>query len=187
MDRRESLKASAFFAGSLLMPSFLSQFFQSCNSIQQGKETWKPLIFSAKQAILVPELVDTILPATDTPGAKEAMTHVFIDLFIKDCYPKEQRDMFLKGLDELEAKHSFLSLDAAGRTALLTKLEKESIDKNEPLEKSFIKMAKKLTILGYFTSEIGATKAAEYIASPGPYIGCIDLKPDQKVTAHLNL
>ena len=183
MDRRESLKASAFFAGSLLMPTFLSQFFQSCNSIAEGKEKWKPVFFSAEQALLVPELADVIIPATDTPGAKDAMVHVFIDLYVKDCYPKEQQAIFLKGLNDLQSKHSFLSLDLPERTALLNKLEKEGIDKNELLEQSFIKMAKKLTILGYFTSEIGASKAAEYIASSGPFVGCIDLKPTQKVSA----
>lgn len=111
MDRRESVKASAFFAGSLLLPSFLSQFFQSCSDIKQRKETWKPLVFSEAQAALVPELVDAIIPATDTPGAKEAMVHVFADLYVKDCYSKEQREIFLKGLDELQLKHSFLALD----------------------------------------------------------------------------
>src|SRR5262245_30844614 len=101
MDRRESIKASAFFAGSLLLPAFLSQFFQSCSDIQQGKETWKPLIIPEAQAALMMRLVEIIIPPTDTPGAREAGAHIFIDLFVKDCYPKEQQDIFLKGLDEL--------------------------------------------------------------------------------------
>lgn len=47
----------------------------------------------------------------------------------------------------------------------------------------FFAMARDLTMLGYFTSEIGATKAYEYVAIPGRYDGCLDLKPGQKVWA----
>jgi hypothetical protein len=44
-------------------------------------------------------------------------------------------------------------------------------------------MARDLTLLGYFTSEIGATQAYEYIDIPGRYDGCVDLKPGQRVYA----
>lgn len=47
----------------------------------------------------------------------------------------------------------------------------------------FFAIARDLTILGFFTSEIGATKANEYIEFPGRYDGCVDLKPGQKVWA----
>jgi hypothetical protein len=47
----------------------------------------------------------------------------------------------------------------------------------------FFAIARDLTLLGYFTSEIGATQAYEYIAVPGHYDGCVDLKPGQRVYA----
>jgi hypothetical protein len=47
----------------------------------------------------------------------------------------------------------------------------------------FFAIARDLTLLGYFTSEIGATQAYEYIAIPGRYDGCVDLKPGQRVYA----
>jgi hypothetical protein len=182
MDRRESLKASAFFAGNFLMPSLVAGFFQSCASITNEKKPWKASFFSDDHLLLLPELVEAILPGTDSPGAKEAMVHVFIDLYVKDCYPKEQQDIFLKGLDGL-INHSFTSLGTPAQLALLKELETESRKKNEPEERSFIKMLKKLTLMGYFTSQIGAVQAAEYIAVPGPFVGCIDMKAGQKVSA----
>jgi len=45
----------------------------------------------------------------------------------------------------------------------------------------FFALIRDLTLLGYFTSEIGATQALEYIAIPGRYDGCVDLKPGQRV------
>jgi hypothetical protein len=183
MDRRESLKASAFFIGNALAPSLVSGFFDRCASLAAENKAWEPAFFSKKQASLLPELVEAIIPETDTPGAKAAMVHVFIDLYVKDCYPAAQQQVFMLGLDELQTGHSFLSLDRKAQTGLLTQLEMESLYKNEPVEKSFVKMLKTLAIMGYFTSEIGASKAAEYMASPGPFQGCIDMKPGQKVSA----
>lgn len=183
MDRRESLKASAFFAGNLLMPSLVAGFFESCASITDKKMAWKPLFFSGDQVSLVPELAEVIIPETDTPGAKKALVHVFMDLYVKDCYPAAQQIVFLQGLDDLNAKHSFNSLEHPAQIELLKELEKQSREKSEPEERSFIKMVKKLTLLGYFTSQIGAVQAAEYIAIPGPFLGCLDMKAGQKVSA----
>jgi hypothetical protein len=54
----------------------------------------------------------------------------------------------------------------------------------KPANKSyFFAIARDLTILGYFTSEIGATQAYEYIDIPGRYDGCVDMKPGQRVYA----
>jgi hypothetical protein len=47
----------------------------------------------------------------------------------------------------------------------------------------FFAIARDLTLLGYFTSEIGSTQAYEYIAVPGRYDGCVDLKPGQRAWA----
>lgn len=47
----------------------------------------------------------------------------------------------------------------------------------------FFELIRELTILGYFTSEAGATKAAAYLPVPGRYDGCVDLQPEQKVWA----
>jgi hypothetical protein len=47
----------------------------------------------------------------------------------------------------------------------------------------FFALVRDLTLLGYFTSEIGATKAYEYLDIPGRYDGCVDLKPGQRVWA----
>ncbi len=166
------------------MPSLIAGFFPTLRQHDQrkgGLETGDS--FSADQALLLPELVETILPETDTPGAKKAMVHVFVDLYVKDCYPKEQQTLFLQGLDDLGVHHSFLSLEKPAQLSLLKELETTERAQHLAEEKSFIKMLKNLTVLGYFTSQIGAEQAAEYIMTPGPFVGCIDMKPGQKVSA----
>jgi len=175
-------------SGSLLSGSVLAEFVKVASSVKQGAD-WNPRFIPVEYAALLPELVETIIPATDTPGAKEALVHIFIDIYVRDCYPKGQRDVFLKGLasvDEASRKasnHAFLELSKGERLALLSAMEKESWVRNEPLEHSFIKMLKKLTLLGFYSSKPGATQAAEYEPNPGPFEGCVDLRPGQKADA----
>jgi gluconate 2-dehydrogenase gamma chain len=190
MNRRDSLKGlGSLVAGNLLSPAMLADFLQTAAAIKEGKSAWQPRLLSAQQAALLPELVEVIIPVTDTPGAKAALAHVFIDLYVKDCYPKAQQEVFLKGLDNLDAVsqkqsgRTFLKLSQAGRLDLLKQLEKESWERSEPVEQSFIRMLKNLTLIGFFSSQPGATKAAEYARSPGPFEGCTDLKPGQKADA----
>lgn len=186
MNRRETLKGIGMaLGGSMLSGSVLSDYIRIAGSVKKGAE-WAPRIVPARHAALLPELVETIIPATDTPGAKEALVHVFVDLYVKDCYPKAQQEVFLKGLDSIDERsrkassRPFPELSKDARVALLTAIEKESWVNNEPLERSFIKMLKNLTLLGFYSSKPGATQAAEYERSPGPFEGCIDLKPGQK-------
>lgn len=108
-------------------------------------------------------------------------------------------------------KKPFLELSTQQRQEILGKLrdetvaaikvEKENLDKQtapEPkgtgtisilpkekpkMEPRFFAIVRDLTLLGYFTSEIGATKAYEYVEIPGRYDGCVDLKPGQRVWA----
>ena len=44
----------------------------------------------------------------------------------------------------------------------------------------YFRMMKELALLGYFTSEIGATQALRYVESPGRYDPCVPYKPGEK-------
>ena len=189
MDRRQTLRAlGALAASNFAGSSFLADFLATSASLRDGG-SWVPKLLSPEQAKLLPELVETIIPRTDTPGARDALVHVFVDPFVADCYPADRRAMFLEGLDALEREseaaygRKVLALSGAERLALMTRLERESLEKNEPAETSFIRSLKSLTLLGYFSSRPGATEAAEYEHAPGPFRGCVPLEPGRKVQA----
>jgi len=56
------------------------------------------------------------------------------------------------------------------------------LPKDKPkTEPRFFAIIRDLTLLGYFTSEIGATQAYAFVEIPGRYDGCVDLKPGQRV------
>jgi hypothetical protein len=50
---------------------------------------------------------------------------------------------------------------------------------SDPPNKYF-RMMKELALLGYFTSEVGATQALRYVESPGRYDPCVPYKPGEK-------
>jgi hypothetical protein len=185
MDRRQTLIGLGALAGA----TFFADFSRVAAAIRRDGAAWTPRLVSAEQAALLPELVDAILPRTDTPGARDALVHVFVDLFAADCYTKEQQTAFLAGFGAVEAAsrsahdRGFLALTADERLAVLLGLERESIERNEPPEQSFVRSLKSLVVLGYFTSKPGVTESTDYELAPGPFEGCVDLEPGQKVAA----
>jgi hypothetical protein len=190
MNRRDTIKGLAAVAGIGLVPaSVLAEFLGATAAAARGEATWKPKLVPTRHAALLAELVDTVIPRTDTPGAKDALVHVFVDLYAADVYPKPQQDAFLAGLDMLarpagaDRGKPFLDLAADERLALLVALEKASLAQGEPVEQSFVRSLKNTTLLGYFSSKPGVTRATGYVRSPGPFRGCVDVAKDQKADA----
>jgi hypothetical protein len=175
-------------------------------SAAQRVATGKPVLFTADQDALVADLAEVIIPTTNTPGAKAAKVNEIIDVVLKDCYKKADQQTFIDGLTMTQKMSqdsygkAFSQLDNNQKIELVKKLEasakqqkaiaNRSSDQQDvqiPKEKRnttpFFAMLKDLTLMGYFTSEIGATQALEYVAIPGRYDGCVPLKPGQKAWA----
>lgn len=181
MNRRTSLKTAGLMMGAAAFPAIASTFLESCTRIRSDQAGWTPQFLTAEQGSLVEIMADTVIPATDTPGAADAMVQVFIDLYVRDCYSEKQQNAFIQGLEGVENRagdrhhKSFGKLSQDDRIGILTEMERDYPE--------FSAMFKYLTVLGYFTSQEGATKAAVFDLDPGPFQGCIDLAPGQKVSA----
>ncbi|MEI7586583.1 gluconate 2-dehydrogenase subunit 3 family protein [Runella sp.] len=208
MNRRDALSRVALLMGGTLSAPTLMAFGGEAHVSQAMSADFS---FNAAQRALVAEVAEHIIPRTTTPGAKEAGVGAFIELMLKDCYKAQEQQNFLDGLADLDERatktHSkkFLETSPAEQVALLKMVEKETIelmrtanvqqvkvgdnvDKEVISSKKmkgtpFWRLAKELTLFGYFTSEQGATKALDYVPIPGRYDGCIPLKPGQKAYA----
>ena len=138
-------------------------------------------------------IAETILPTTDTPGAKEAGVGTFIPVMIRDCYTAEEQEIFLNGLADIDKKckemfgNKFQKLDQNQRTEILTALDKERMayqkEKKPEEPVHYFAMLRQLAVLGFFTSEIGATKALRYVAIPGKYDGDFPYKKGDRAWA----
>jgi hypothetical protein len=80
-----------------------------------------------------------------------------------------------------------MDIDGGQRKALLTEIDTEAkkymAEKTDEDPKHYFRMMKELTLLGYFTSEIGATQALRYVAVPGKYEGCVPYKKGDRAWA----
>jgi hypothetical protein len=149
--------------------------------------------FTADDIAYLDEIANTILPETSTPGAKAAMVGQFMTVMINDCYEEKDQKIFHEGMDklnDLSKKNydaSFMKINDQQRHDLLVKLDNEQKDymKNKKKEEPshYFRVMKELTLLGYFTSEIGCTKARRYVETPGNFEGCIPYKKGDKAFA----
>ena len=191
MDRRELLKMVALLTGGVVIGGEV--FLSGCNNTDTTAATTTTGAFSKDDIAFLDEVAETILPKTNTPGAKDAEVGTFMTVMVNDCYTEADQKIFREGMKKLdEASNklnnaSFIKSTAEQRHALLVNLDKEAKDyqksKKQDDPSHYFSMMKQLTLMGYFTSKPGATQALRYVAVPGKYEGCIPYKKGDKAWA----
>ena len=186
MNRREAVQHITLLLGGTIAGSTF--FLAGCKS-----ESGKKLAFAPDDAAYLDEIADTILPDTKTPGAKAAKVGSFMIVMVNDCYDEKDQKTFLDGMQKLNDlskktyNKSFVESSTQQRHDLLVQLDKEQKDymKNKKKEdpSHYFRLMKELTLLGYFTSEIGCTQARRYVEVPGRFDGCIPYKKGDKAWA----
>ena len=174
MNRREALSTVAIIMGGTVIGS--EAFLTGC------KASTKTVSFSKDDIAFLNEVAETILPATNTPGAKEAKVGEFMTVMVNDCYEEDNQIIFMEGMKALQFKDakakigkSFMEASAEERHQLLVTLDAEAKEyqKNKKADAPthYFSMIKELTLTGFFTSEVGATKVLRYVATPGRFDG----------------
>ncbi|SFQ64718.1 gluconate 2-dehydrogenase subunit 3 family protein [Hymenobacter arizonensis] len=198
MNRRDALARVALLMGGTVIGADF--FLSSCSSptAKTEEKAGKPVaeekpFLNPSQVSFLDEVGETILPTTATPGAKAAQVGSFMAVMVRDCYAPADQKIFLAGLTKLDEacqkQHGkgFLACDAKQRTSLLTTLdaEQKAFTANQrPDDPShYFRMMKQLTLLGYFTSEVGATQALRYQPVPGRYDGDVPYKKGDRAWA----
>ncbi len=188
MNRREAISAVSFLVGGTVIGA--QTFLAGCSSKPSGPSATG--LLTNDQISFMNEVGETILPTTpSSPGAKDAKVGEFMDIMLKDCYSPADQKIFIDGITALDnasrSKYdkSFVKLKPEEKHELLLSIDGEASKyknskKPEDPENHYYAMMKQLTLLGYFTSEIGATKALSHVAVPGHYEACVPLKPGQK-------
>src|SRR5216110_3960387 len=141
-------------------------------------------VLDPHQSETVATIAELIIPATDTPGARAAQVHRFIDLLLAEWAPDDDRKQFLEGLADVDARAraasaaDFLGATEAQRSTILTGLDAEAQERRKAkgdAPPAFFERMKFLTVYGYSTSEVGATGELHYEVIPGSYSGCTEL------------
>ncbi|MCU0405083.1 MAG: gluconate 2-dehydrogenase subunit 3 family protein [Chitinophagaceae bacterium] len=188
MQRRQAIQNVALLLGGTLVGGNLF-LAGGCKPATTTVEN----LFTPDMQTLLGEIAETILPATATPGAKEAGVGEFIPVMVRDCYDEKHQKVFVDGVVTIEKLSKekygkdFLKITPEQRTELLTRLDTEQKKYQETKEKDapphYFRLMKELTLLGFFSSEVGATKALRYVAVPGRFDACIEYKKGDKAWA----
>jgi hypothetical protein len=152
------------------------------------------LSFLDTHQALVADLAETIIPATDTPGAKEAMVHITVISMIKQVADRKTQNIFIDGLKDVEHysasnySKSFSALAAAQQQEVVGHFRDQGKNyggmigkiKNKFVGKSFFHILKEYSTIAFCTSKSGATKTLAYDFIPGKFNACMPMTPGQK-------
>lgn len=186
LNRRTSIK-------SILAFSFIGVSSFSIYKWANVHQNFDVAKFLAHKELII-ELAETIIPETDTPGAKKAGVENYIINVIVNCKTKLEQNKFLNGLRDVEKyalnvfEKSFVKCSIDEKNSILTYFSDKDVYSTEILNKinkrvfgeTFFLQLKHLTIEGYCQSEIGATYGLSYDYIPVYYEPCIIMKSNQK-------
>jgi Gluconate 2-dehydrogenase subunit 3 len=180
MNRRQLIKNIAILTGTTVVGGEL--FLSGCKSSDGALVGF----FTGKDISFFDEVAETILPKTNTPGAKDAGVGKFMTFYSTDCYDELQRKTLKDGISKLNEasekmyKVSFMEATALQKQNLLAVTDAEAKKYNDNRSKEspphYFTLMKQLTLLGFFTSKPGATQVLRYVPVPGKYEGCIEYK-----------
>ena len=197
MQRREALRL--LMAGGVLptLPTNLFAFFQGAHPA--SGYTLRTL--NPHQNDTVVAMIDQIIPATDTPGAKGARVNEFIDVILTEWADAEERKNFLDGLAGVDKQtndllgKNFVDASPAQQVTLLRSMD-ESVaaqrtrrmrhgntipeERDKQLHGEFFNVFKGITVHGYYTSEIGFSQELNLQIIPGAQHGCAPLPAEKK-------
>ena len=173
MERRELIQWVVATAGLQCLESLApADLLALGREVHRGAGAGRALDAHALQTVAV--AAERIIPATDTPGATAAGVSAFIDKMLADWHTPAERDRFLAGLPELDARcraragKDFVDCAEADQVAVLTALDNEA---NSVANEHWFARLKYLTVYGYCTSEPGM-RALGLFPLPWRYDGC---------------
>lgn len=204
MNRRDALRL--FTAGAVLpalTPELFAFYQQAHPASSYSLRTLNP-----HQNDTIVAMIDQIIPATDTPGAKEARVNEFIDVILTEWADDEERLNFLDGLADMDKQSrelfgkDFASASPSQQVTLLRSMDDAAAllraerqrhapntvpEPDAQLKGDFFSVFKNITLHGYYTSEIAITKELNpekknvfEIIMPGAFHGCTPVPAERK-------
>jgi len=191
LDRRELLKLLALSSALPGMPAELLAAFREIHTGLGSVPSLK--VFTSHQDATVSTMAEMIIPATETPGAKDVRVNEFMDHIVADWYSEEDRARFLAGLADVDARtqnlfqSSFVDASLSQQAEILRALGDEMAEATAALadgprgyrgaspepDDNFYFMFRQLALTGYFTSEAGFTLQLHEEIIPGRFDGCV--------------
>ena len=193
MQRRDALR---IFAAGAVLPVFSPELFALFRQAQPPPGyTLRTLATHQNDTVVA--MTEQIIPATDTPGAKGARVNEFIDVILTEWATPEERAHFLEGLAEIDKQSQrlfgkdFVDASSEQQLAQLRAIDDATLagriahahhgnhveEPDQQMKGEFWEIFKRITVHGYYTSEVGFSQELKLQIIPGAQHGCTDIGP----------
>jgi hypothetical protein len=167
MNRREVIKSFSLVPVHALFPSVLTGFLAACKSGAKMEDNGH--FTNPEEQKILKELIDVIIPKTHTGSASEAGVHIFLNSVFDQCFTQEQKDLMNKGFGELKIDWT----NQSDKLNYVKLLDEKAYKGDENY--AWFKILKQYTMIGFFTSQEGTTKAGSYQKIPEKFVGEITI------------
>ena len=169
MNRRDLLKKGVYGLAGVTLSSTLISTLQNCSSI----EKYIPLYFSNDEFSLLSNIVDFLVPKTETPGAVDMKVPQFIDIIISETYNSESKNNFSNKFKLLIEDFKSNNIDLSDYNSIKSKFVN---DFNNKTHQEIYNQIRDLTVWGFKTSKEIALNVLNYNPIPGYQLGCVNIK-----------
>lgn len=171
MNRRQLIQRLTVTAGALVsLPAWATSW--SPERLPQS-----PTFLSLTETNTLEMVVDTFIPKTNTPGAKELGVHLFVETMLQDCYETTDQataKVFLGRFTEVALL--MFGKEVGQLSVRQRELVLEAIEQQEEKEiRTGFRLVKGLIIQGYMSSEYVMTEHTKFEFAPARYLGCVPI------------
>lgn len=171
MKRRELIKLMTLATGAVLSVPLSSSLLTACKKVEHVKDSNYTLqFFNEQEFSFVKNLLEIILPKTDSPSAIDVGVDQIIDTIIGIVYSPEQQKTFTKKFAALTKYMDYGSHSDKVQSLLRSDEEKDKLAKAGLLD------IKQQAVAYYLSTKEIATNYLNYLPVPGIYEPCISLE-----------
>jgi hypothetical protein len=179
MDRRALLRSAILLVGGT-MAGLPGEALAQTAKAAATKRFFTPAQFAA-----LDHVAETIIPQTDTPGARGAGVPAAMDSLMANWASAERGAQFRALMDDFdktaksEGGTTVAALAADKRLDFVRRYDAARLEAKDPVYGRF----KELVLTLYYLSEVGATQELRYELVPGTWDGFTTLGPDARAWA----
>lgn len=180
MDRRQILKYSAMLTGAALCAPLTSIMLSGCSEKLHNRpiSAISSKFFSPEDFKLITQIMDVLLPKTDSPSASEVKVNYILDNMFDQVYPSDYQQEFVGKFVQLKSfltSGNFDSLNTKEQETLLLSLESLLEGQRNDAYWAYIDL-KQQTVAFYLNTEEIAENHLNYLPIPGEYKPCVSLE-----------
>ena len=176
LTRRETLLAA-------LSAAALGTLGAGCAERSEPSAKIAGRFFDADELALLANVVEIVIPTTDTPGARAAKVHLFIDALMADWANGETQLEIRRAVNSVNtaalARHDadFNTLPESRQIGVVAAVDAAAFaaDAEAGSERRSFRRLKELIFRGFYLSRIGATEELRFELVPGEFRGCVPL------------